>query len=141
MTHVKFLNRPVDHSLNNLMNDFFKHNADANFKNNVPVNISESNDAYRIDVISPGFDKNDFKISIDKNLLTLSLEKEENEKKEENVKQLRSEYSIRPFKRSFTLDEKIDAEQIKAAYVNGILTINLPFKIEVKAPVKQISIQ
>ena len=139
MTHVKFINRPAERSLNNLMEDFFKTTPTAAFKNNVPVNIFESNDAYQLHVISPGFDKKDFDVNIDKNILTISVEKEIGEK--ENVKQLRSEYTFRPFKRSFTLDEKIDAEKIEASYHNGVLTLNLPFKTEVKSPVKQISIQ
>ena len=139
MTQVKFINRPVERSLNNLMDDFFKVTPAAAFKNIVPVNIFESNDAYQLHVISPGFDKKDFDVNIDKNILTISVEKETGEK--ENVKQLRNEYSFRPFKRSFTLDEKIDAEKIEASYNNGVLTLNLPFKTEVKSPVKQISIQ
>lgn len=139
MTQVKFINRPVERSLNNLMDDFFKVAPAAAFKNNVPVNIDESNDAYQLHVISPGFDKKDFDIHIDKNILTISVEKETGEK--ENVKQLRNEYTFRPFKRSFTLDEKIDTEKIEASYNNGVLTLNLPFKMEVKSPVKQISIQ
>ena len=61
--------------------------------------------------------------------------------KDENGKQIRREYSYRSFKRSFTLDEKINAEGIGAKYQNGVLTLNLPKKEEVKAAVKEITIQ
>lgn len=141
MTHVNFFNRPADKALNNFMDDFFKvMPAATETKYSVPVNIFESNDAYRIDVITPGFDKNDFKVNIEKNILTISLEKDA-VKKEENVKQLRNEYTFRPFKRSFTLDAKFDTEKIEASYNNGVLSLNLPLKVEVKTPVKQIAIQ
>ena len=68
-------------------------------------------------------------------------ERKKKTSEKENVKQLRSEYSFRPFKRSFTLDEKIDAEKIEASYNNGVLTLNLPRKTEVKAATKNITIQ
>src|SRR5688572_23653665 len=140
MTHVNFFNRPADKALNNFMDDFFKVMPATETKFSVPVNIFESNDAYRIDVITPGFDKKDFKVNIEKNILTISLEKDAT-KKEENVKQLRNEYTFRPFKRSFTLDAKFDTEKIEASYNNGVLSLNLPLKVEVKTPVKQIAIQ
>jgi len=79
-------------------------------------------------------------VNIDKSILTISAEKK-NEVKDENEKQIRKEYSYRSFKRSFTLDEKIDSEKIDAKYANGILTLNLPRIAEVKASAKEISVQ
>jgi HSP20 family protein len=61
--------------------------------------------------------------------------------KDEKGKQVRREYSFRSFKRSFTLDETTDVNKIDAKYVNGVLTLNLPRKEEVKTPVQQITIQ
>ena len=61
--------------------------------------------------------------------------------KNETEKEIRKEYSYRSFKRSFTLDEKIDGNAIEAKYVNGVLTLNLPRKEEVKTASKDISIQ
>ena len=65
------------------------------------------------------------------------------EVKEENkdLKYVRREHRFRNIKRSFTLDEKIDSEKIVAKYVNGVLTLNLPKRQEVKTSAKQISIQ
>lgn len=138
MTRLKFHHHPTDRSLISFMDDILKTTTPA-FKSSVPVNISESNDGYKIDVISPGFTKSDFNVHIEKGLLTISLEKANQH--EENVKQLHTEYHFSNFKRSFTINEKVDAENITATYVNGILTLNLPVKAEVKEPVKQIIIQ
>jgi HSP20 family protein len=93
-----------------------------------------------LELVAPGFSKEDFKINLENDILTVSAEKKAEEKKE-NVKQVRSEYSFRSFKRSFTINEKIDATTIDAKYVNGVLILNLPKKAEVKASAKEIKIQ
>ena len=145
MTVVKFNNRPTNgfNLLENFFNDIptlFKDDFGSSLKNFVPVNIRESKEAYQLEVVAPGFEKNDFNINLEKSILTISAEKK-NEVKEESEKQIRKEYHYRSFKRSFTLDEKIDAEKIEAKYVNGVLTLNLPRKVEVKASTKEISVQ
>jgi HSP20 family protein len=147
MTLVKF-NRPVTKSFSNLVDDFFGE-VPALFNESfnksvsnvfVPVNVKESEANYQLDVVAPGFDKNDFKVSVDGNLLTVSAERKTEEKKE-NEKQVRNEYRYRSFKRLFTLDEKTDAAGIDAKYINGVLTLNLPKKAEVKEAVKEISVK
>lgn len=145
MTHVKFNRRPFEGTFNNLVDDLFAefpvlYKNEQNWKATVPVNIKETDKNYSIDIVAPGFEKTDFKISLEQQLLTISAEKK-NEVKEENEKQIRKEYSYRSFKRSFTLDEKTDGTKIDAKYVNGVLTLNLPKKEEVKPVVKEISIQ
>jgi HSP20 family protein len=117
-------------------NDF----ASGNWKGFTPVNVKETNDAFVLDVVAPGLEKNDFKINLDNQVLTISVDKK-NESVEEAEKQIRREYSFHSFKRSFTLDEKIDSEKIEAKYVNGVLTLNLPKKAEVKEASKEISVQ
>ena len=146
MTLVKF-NKPQN-GFNQLVDGFFNDFPtlfNENFNNpgrkgSVPVNVKETKDAYQLDVVAPGFEKNDFKINVEKGLLTISAEKK-NEVKEENDKQVRTEYSYQSFKRSFTIDEKIDASKIDAKYVNGVLALNLPKKAEVKEAAKEITIQ
>jgi HSP20 family protein len=120
-----------------LFNDGFNKSASNVF---VPVNIKETDGAYQLDIVAPGFEKNDFKVNVEANILTVSAEKKSEEKKE-NEKQVRNEYSYRSFKRSFTIDEKIDASNIDAKYVNGVLALNLPKKAEVKEAAKEITIQ
>jgi HSP20 family protein len=104
-----------------------------------PVNISENNLAYHLELAAPGMEKTDFKVTLDGNILTISTEKKA-ETKDENVKNIRREFSYKAFKRSFTVDEKIDAANIAAKYENGILKLELPKKEETKAVAKEISI-
>lgn len=148
MTHVKFNGRPLSAGLDTLVDDLFA-DLPVLFKNDfnqkerkgfVPVNVKETEKEYRLEVIAPGFEKADFKINLDQNLLTVSAEKK-NEVKEENEKSIRKEYAYSSFKRSFTLDEKIDATNIGASYINGVLTLNLPKKEEVKPSVTEIVIK
>jgi HSP20 family protein len=136
MTLVKFQRPKTSFSL---MDEFLKEMPKlfgdvfaANQTSFVPVNIIETKDAYQIEVVAPGMEKNDFNVSIEKDILTISGEKQD-EVKEENEKLIRSEYHYRSFKRSFTLDENVDAEKIDAKYLNGVLTLNLPKRVEVKA--------
>lgn len=145
MTHVKFSRRPFETSFSSLVDDIFNDipvvlkNGGVS-KSYVPVNIKETDKSYRLDVVAPGFEKADFVINIDKDILTISAEKKD-EVKNEGEKEIRKEYSYPSFKRSFTLDEKIDVSAIEAKYVNGVLTLNLPKKETVQVSSKLISIQ
>jgi HSP20 family protein len=105
-----------------------------------PVNISEDEQGFTLELNVPGRNKEDFKLNVENGLLTISYEKKE---EAENIPQkfVRKEFTYPSFKRSFTLDEKINAEAIGAKYENGILKITLPKKEEVKNAPKQISIQ
>jgi HSP20 family protein len=105
-----------------------------------PVNISETADAYELELSAPGRSKEDFKVSVDNDLLTISYEKKE-ESQREDVKSVRREFSFQSFKRSFNLDNSIDATNIHAKYENGVLKLNLPKKAEVKEATKEITIQ
>ena len=147
MTNVKFNRKPFEGTFNTFVDDLFTelpalfktefNNSDR--KGFVPVNVKETEKTYQLDVVAPGFEKTDFIINLDQNLLTISAEKK-NEVNQETDKQIRREYSFRSFKRSFTLDEKIDATNIDASYINGVLTLNLPKKETVKASATKIVI-
>ena len=147
MTHVRLNRKPFDKSFNNLVDDLFtelpvmlKSDFYPQWKGFVPVNITENPDSYLIDIVAPGFEKTDFKINLDQQVLTISADKKE-EVKDETKKVIRKEYSHRSFKRSFTIDEKVDASRIEASYVNGVLTLNLPKKEIVKESAKEINIK
>jgi Molecular chaperone (small heat shock protein) len=151
MTHVKLSRKPFDVNLNNFVDELFT-DLPGLWKNDfnkytrqdwVPVNVKESATNYELEIVAPGFEKSDFKINVDKGLLTISGEKTATEDTGTvpDFKQVRREYSYRSFKRSFTLDEKIDATNIDARYINGVLTLNLPRKEEVKPPVTQIQVK
>lgn len=99
---------------------------------NVPaVNIVEHKDEYRVSLAAPGLKKEDFKIDVNGNMLTISSGKEEN-KEEKNKKFTRKEYNYSSFSRSFTLPEEINKEKIEAKYEDGVLKIALPRKENVK---------
>ena len=148
MTSVKFNRKPFEGSFSNIVDDLFAE-LPVIFKNDfnnlgrrdfTPVNVKETEKSYLIEVIAPGFEKPDFKISLDQKLLTISAEKK-SEVKEENEKNIRREYSFNSFKRSFTIDEKVDATKIEATYINGVLTLNLPKKEAVKEAATEIVIK
>ncbi len=105
-----------------------------------PVNIHETSDAYHLELSAPGRSKEDFKLAVDNGQLTISFEKKEDPKTEE-YKTVRKEFSFRSFKRSFTLDDKIDSNGIQAKYEHGVLKVLLPKKEQVKESSKQITIQ
>ncbi len=105
-----------------------------------PVNIAETADAYHLELNAPGRNKEDFKVSIEKGLLTIGYDQKE-EAKNEGMKSVRKEFTYKSFKRSFSLDDKIDADNIQAKYENGLLKFLLPKKEQAKEVVKQISIQ
>ena len=144
MTVLKFNHKPVAKSFNSLFDEFFNDlpttwTKDAGTA--VPaVNIYENKDGYLLELNAPGRNKEDFNVSLEKGLLTISYEKKE-EAKNEDLKALRTEFGNSSFKRSFTVDDKIDGERIEAKYENGILKFFLPKKEEVKVTPKQISIQ
>jgi len=109
---------------------------------NMPsVNIVEGKNDFRIEVAAPGLQKDDFKINLDNNVLTISSEMEEkNEEKEERY--MRREFSYTSFRRSFSLPQTVEADKISANHNNGVLSISIPKKEEAKIkPAKQIEIQ
>ncbi len=105
------------------------------------VNIRENTDAYEVEVAAPGFDKKDFKIELNNDVLTISSDKEVKEESKEDERITKQEFSYQSFTRSFSLPELVDDDKITAKYENGILMINIPKKEEAKPkPVQQISI-
>jgi HSP20 family protein len=95
------------------------------------VNIKETKDDYSLSLAVPGMKKDDFKIDIEGNMITISCEKEES-KEEKEAKYTRNEYNYTSFNRSFTLPDEINKEKIDARYEDGILKLVLPKKEEVK---------
>ena len=91
------------------------------------VNITENSSHYNVALAAPGLKKDDFKIDVDGNMLTISSEKEE-KKEEKDERYTRKEYSFSSFARSFTLPEDVKEEAIEANYENGVLNLKLPRK-------------
>lgn len=104
-----------------------------------PTNIHETAEGYHLELLVPGRNKEDFKVNIENKTLTISYEKPaENDNKD--YKTLKREFVFNSFKRSFSLDDKINADAIQAKYENGVLKFFLPKVEEVKATPKQIEI-
>ena len=96
------------------------------------VNIKENPDAFTVEVAAPGFDKNDFKLELNHNTLTVSSEKKVESETKENEVFTKREFSYQSFSRSFTLPMSADGERISANYENGILLVSIPKKEEAK---------
>jgi HSP20 family protein len=120
---------------------FGKNWFEKEFGQNLPaVNINETSKHFNLEFAAPGFTKDDFKVSVDGNVLTISAEKKE-EKSEKNKKFTRKEFSFNSFTRSFRLPELVIADKIDAKYTNGILNLSIPKKEETKSlPKKDIKV-
>ena len=94
-----------------------------------PVNIRETDTSFEVELSAPGKTKEDFNIEVDNDLLTISSEFKSENTTEEG-KFTRREFSYSSFRRSFTLPETVNADDIKANYENGILKIGLPKREE-----------
>ena len=104
------------------------------------VNIAESEGHYHIELAAPGLKKEDFKLDLDRNVLTISAEKtteQDNKEKQYNKR----EYSYTSFVRSFTLPDSVDDANIDASYTDGVLKIDVAKKEEAKSVHRQISIK
>lgn len=96
------------------------------------VNIKETSDNYLVEMAAPGMDKNDFKVQLDGNMLTISSSKEyDDEKNEEGYS--RREFSYQSFQRSFSFPKDVlDEDKIEAKYEEGVLKLSIPKKEEAK---------
>lgn len=102
------------------------------------VNIHQTNDAYEVELLAPGFSKADFTIEIENQKLIVKAEVNETDKEEEK-RITTQEFKISGFERHFNLPKnQIKEDGIKATYESGILKITLPVKEkeEAKSPVK-----
>lgn len=124
-----------------LFDDFFNRDmfnwSNTNFSDTnttIPaVNIKETADSYEVEVAAPGMTKNDFKVELDGNALTISSERSQQKEENEGERYTRKEFSYQSFQRTFTLQkEVVDIEKIEAKYENGLLHLLIPKKEEAK---------
>jgi HSP20 family protein len=147
---MRFLsvNHPAKQFYNSEFNNFFNH-LDTMFTaksfnnvacNNLPaVNVKEGENGFQIEIAAPGLKKEDFKLSLHENRLTISAKQEE-KTEEKTEKYSRQEFNYTSFQRSFTLPKNVDGDKIDASYTDGILHIGLPKKEESKPVVKEIAV-
>jgi len=145
MTLVKFNPEKKNSTLLPGFNDIFESvMGDTFFSdrriNSLPaVNILESNEEYHIELAAPGLKKEDFKVSVERDMLTISTgQYSENNTSEKTYN--RREFSYSAFTRAFALPESADVDRIQASYIDGLLKLTLPKKEEAKAVSRQIEI-
>ena len=135
-------------SVPSFFDDFFTRdvfdwsNANSAYGASLPaVNIKEDENIFEVEVAVPGMKKDDFKIELENDILTISSEKETQDEKEDgNYK--RKEFSYSSFRRTFSLPEnKVNSDKVVAKYVDGVLHITLPKREEAKPkPIRSIQI-
>lgn len=104
----------------------------------VSVNLKESDSSHQIQLSAPGYKKDNFKIDIDDNRITISNQFSD-EKSDESERYSYKEFRQSSFSRSFYLPENSNVDDIKAKYEDGILYIDIPKK-EIVKKTKQIEI-
>ena len=129
MRYNSALNNYAPTSFSNLIDRFFNDSlarSGGSAYSFVPrVDILEEEKSFEIHVAVPGMNKDEFKIDVNDNHLTISGERKlTNEKKENNFHAVETQYGT--FSRSFSLPENVDANKISAKYVNGILEVTIP---------------
>ena len=145
MTLVKFNN-----GLKNNANPFFNEVFDSLLKdsyigdklvNRIPaVNIAENENEFNIELAVPGLKKEDLKINLDKNILTVSADKK-TEANAETKKYSKREFSYNSFVRSFTLPDSVDHSKIEADYTDGILNLTVAKREEAKFQTREIAVK
>lgn len=104
------------------------------------VNIKEEDDGFGVEIAAPGMKKDDFRVQLDNDMLTVSSEVSNNQQ-EEKDNYTRKEFSYHAFRRSFYLPNTVEADKINAKYEDGILSLWIPKKEEAKKkPSRTISI-
>src|ERR1700744_2391208 len=145
MTLVKFNNdrkntllRGFNDVFDSIFNDTF---FSERMVSRVPaVNISESENNYHVELAAPGLKKEDFKLNLERNQLSISVE-QTSEQQDAQKNYSKREYSYSSFVRSFTLPDSADHGQIEASYVDGVLKIDIAKREEAKAVRRQIEIK
>lgn len=126
-------------NLSDLFDDNWLKTKFANGDWSPAINVVDNEGNYEIEVAAPGIKKDDFKVSVEKGLLTISG-KTESEQEEKKKNYTRKEFSSRSFSRSFTLPENVNDEDVNAKYDNGILKLTLTKKVKEAPKKKEISI-
>ena len=142
-------NNPVFPSIPSLLDNLWSRDwmdwSNLNFSNTnttLPaVNVTENDTEFAIELAAPGMTKEDFKIHLEENVLTISSEKKE-QREEKKDHYSRREFSYQSFQRSFTLPEySVDREKVTAKYSDGLLHITIPKREEARPkPAREIEI-
>ena len=140
---MNLIKKNHDNWFPSIFEDLFNDSRLANvthFGSTTPaVNIKETKDGFEVDVAVPGKSKEDFKIELNEDVLTISSEdKTEKEETTNDGRYTRREFSYASFKRSFHLPESVAQDKIEATYNNGVLEVVVPKKEEEKTKSKRM---
>jgi len=129
----------VDELFSNFLRNDYHENYLENCGNQPATNVFETEKDFRIELLLPGFPKEDVQINYHNNLLTIKVYKEESkEEKSEEYKYTHREFGSFNFEKNFKVPNTVDTENISAKFENGVLHLVLPKKEEAveKAPVE-----
>jgi HSP20 family protein len=108
----------------------------------VPVNIRETDKTYELELSAPGLQKQDFRLNLEGDQLTISAEhSEEDTRQDKSEGWFRKEFKKGQFSRTFNLDDTVDASNISAKYMDGILYLSIPKKEHAQKVTRTIAIQ
>ena len=137
MTLMKWTNHPL---MNEMMNGMQRRPVSHSCDFNRPAaNIIDNEKDFTIELAVPGMAKEDFSLNLEDDILTISVERKEEEVKEDR-NFTRREFRYDEFSRSFSLPDIVDQEKIKADYQNGVLSVMLPKSAEAKVKGREIKI-
>lgn len=122
-----------DDFLNRDLSDWSNSNYSTSGTTLPAVNVKETPENFIVEMAAPGMKKEDFKVELNNNLLTISSEQKQENEQQENDRYTRREFSYQSFQRSFQLSgNAVDVENIQAKYENGVLHLTIPKREEVK---------
>ena len=131
MALIKFPTKTVNSDVvNPYVNSFFDNFFNDSFISDrlvtrVPaVNIAETDKSFKIELAAPGLQKSDFKINVDKNMISISAEKKE-ETSDDDKLYSKKEFSYTSFTRSFSLPDSVNYNEIEAEYIDGVLEVTV----------------
>jgi HSP20 family protein len=132
-------------AFNSFFDDFFRRDLHAGYgKARVAVNVKETPEAFHLEVVAPGFKREDFSISIEDNYLKIhgKVEESKTDEKDEGTAEKYSvkEYHKASFEKAYKLSNEVDADRINAKYENGILDIEIPKKSKEEKTVRSINV-
>ena len=122
------------------LNHFFNGDQD-DFEIRPAVNIKDNKNKYEIELAVPGLTKDDFNVTLEEGMLTISAEKKQ-EKEEEKEGYVKREFSYNSFSRCMALPETVDEDkEVKASYKDGILHLTLQKKEALKTkPARKVKV-
>ena len=110
----------------------------GNWQDDFPVDLYQDKNAFTLRAELPGFRKEDIGVEVADGILTVTAH-QKSEDKSDNKTNGSATTQERRVSRAISLPENLDADKIQAAYENGVLTVTLPKREEVKP--KQIAIE